>query len=141
METVLGLFTGSSKWLYIALVALSIAFIGVSSLSISLHADKSALNATIELKDKDIKEKNELINVQAEKVKKLTADLAQTKADLQTQNALNEQYSIDIQKKEKKYQEVMAKKPTFRTQYVPADRTNNEAQDLLNFVKKWRTQK
>lgn len=131
---ILSLFTGGSKWIYIALVALSIALIGVSSLSISLYGDKSDLEEKVIFT-------NKILDEQAKELKKINKELAQTKADLQTQNALNEQYAVDIQKRDKEYQEAMAKKPTFKTEYIQIDRTDNEAQDLINFVKKWRDKK
>lgn len=140
IKTIVDFFTGSS-WLYIALIALGLAFAGATALSVSLYGDKAALNAMIEAKNGVIKDLNTTVNDQKEKIDTLGKDLAQTKADLQTQNAINEQYAIDSAKKEKEYQEALAKKPPFRTQYVQAPRTSNEAQDLLNLIQTWRTQK
>ena len=131
-QTIVGLFTGSSKWLYIALVVLALTCISLGSLSISLFADKTALHVSIA-------DKEEQIETLKKEHKELSEALAQTKADLQMQNALNVQYAVDIEKAKKTYEEAMAKKPPFRTQYVTIERTNDEAKDLQAFVKKWRT--
>ncbi|MFW9625370.1 MAG: hypothetical protein ACMV1K_01395 [Sulfurospirillum sp.] len=138
-NTVLGLFTGTQKWVYIALVICALGFAGMTKLSVELHADKAALQTTISDQNTTINERNALIDVQVKEVKRLSKDLAQTKADLQMQNALNEQYAVDMEKAKRTYEEAMAKKPPFRTQYVSAERTNDEAKDLHAFVKKWRT--
>lgn len=146
MSALLGLFTGDNKWVYIALVVCALGFAGMTKLSVELYADKAALNTSINAKEKTIidqnttiNERNALIDVQVKEVKRLSKDLAQTKADLQMQNALNEQYAVDMGKAKRTYEEAMAKKPPFRTQYVSAERTNDEAKDLHAFVKKWRT--
>ncbi len=141
MKTIIDLFTGSSKSLYIALIILGLGFVGISSLSLSLYGDKAALQTTIIDNNATIEKQNKLIDAQAKEVKRLDKDLAQTKADLQMQNAINAQYAIDIARKEKEYQEALAKKPLFRTQYVTVERTDNEAKDLQNFVIKWRDKK
>ena len=138
-NTVLGLFTGTQKWVYIALVVCALGFAGMTKLSVELHADKAALQTTISDQNTTINERNALIDVQVKEVKRLSKDLAQTKADLQMQNALNEQYAVDMKKAKRTYEEAMAKKPPFRTQYVSAERTKDEAKDLHAFVKKWRT--
>ena len=139
MNTLIGLFTGTQKWVYIALVVCALGFAGMTKLSVELHADKAALQTTISDQNTTINERNALIDVQVKEVKRLSKDLAQTKADLQMQNALNEQYAVDMEKAKRTYEEAMAKKPPFRTQYVSAERTNDEAKDLHAFVKKWRT--
>ena len=138
-NTVLGLFTGTQKWVYIVLVVCALGFVGMTKLSVELYADKAALQTTISDQNTTINERNALIDVQVKEVKRLSKDLAQTKADLQMQNALNEQYAVDMEKAKRTYEEAMAKKPPFRTQYVSAERTNDEAKDLHAFVKKWRT--
>ena len=83
MLNLLGLFTGSNKWLYIALVALGIAFIGTSALSISLFADKTALHVSLSSKEGEIvtlkKEHKEAIDKLEEKLVKLQKE----KEDLQ----------------------------------------------------------
>ena len=141
LKTMLSFFTGSSGWLYIALLIFGLGVIGTSWLCVGLLEDKAALHVKVEEKEKLIKEKEELIEAQAKEVKRLNKDLAQTKADLQMQNALNEQYAVDIDKARKAHEEAMAKKPLFRTQYVTIERTNDEALDLLNLVKTFRSQK
>lgn len=140
-KTMLSIFIGSSGWLYVVLLIFGLGVIGTSWLCVGLLEDKAALHVKVEEKENIIKEKKELIEAQAKEVKRLDKELSQTKADLQMQNALNEQYAIDIEKAKKAHKEAMAKKPAFRTQYVKPERTDNEALDLLNFVKTWRTQK
>ena len=140
-KTMLSIFTGSSGWLYIALLVLGLGFIGTSWLSVGLLEDKAGLHVNVAEKEKLIKEKEELIEAQVKEIKRLDKELSQTKSDLQMQNALNEQYAIDIEKAKKAHEEAMAKKPLFRTQYVTTERTKDEAIDLFNFVKTWRTQK
>lgn len=56
LTSFLGLFTGGSKWVYVALSVLLVGFIGTSVLSLSLYGDKSALKAIVEKQDKEIKE-------------------------------------------------------------------------------------
>ena len=68
MSFLLDLFTGSSKWLYIALVVLGVGFAGATALSISLHADKAALNATIDAKNGVIKDLNTTVNDQKKRL-------------------------------------------------------------------------
>jgi len=138
LSTVLGLFTGSGRWLYIALVVCVIGLMGISWLSVELYADKASLETTICNQNKSIKEKDELINTQANEIKKLDKALTQTKEDLHIQNALNEQYAVDIKNAERKHNEIMAKKPTFKTQNNIPKRTDNTVKDLDNFITNWR---
>ena len=142
-KTLLGLFTGSSKWLYIALAVLSLTCISLGSLSISLYGDKQALHVKVKSAQEALEKLEKEHKKKIEKLEKakeeLSEALAQTKADLQMQNALNVQYAVDMEKAKKTYEEAMAKKPPFRTQYVTIERTNDEAKDLQAFVKKWRT--
>jgi len=139
MSALLGLFTGDSKWIYIALIVCGLGFAGMTWLSVEQYADKAVLNQTISDQNTTITEKNKLIEAQAKEVKRLDKALSQTKADLQMQNDRNERYAVDMEKAKKTYEEAMAKKPLFRTQYVNIERTNDEAKDLQTFVKKWRT--
>lgn len=136
-NTVLGLFTGTQKWVYIALVVCALGFAGMTKLSVELYADKAALNTSINAKEKTISdqnttinEKDKLIDTQAKEVKKITSNLAQCNADKQTQNALIDQYKLDIAKKQKEFEEAMAKKPKIVTniKYVPTG--DDECNDL-----------
>lgn len=138
-KTILSFFTGSG-WIYGVFLFLCVGVIGTSWLSVSLLKENSALHVSIEGKESELKERDKLIDAQAKEVKRLDKELAQAKADIQTQNALNEQYAIESAKKEKAYQEALAKKPLFRTRYITIERTNDSAKDLDNFVTKWRTQ-
>lgn len=133
-KTILDFFTGSSGWVYGMFIFLCVVIIGTSWLGVSLLQENSALHVKVTERDK-------LIDVQAKKVKRLDKELTQAKADIQTLNALNEQNAIESEKKEKSYQEALAKKPPFRTKYIPMERTNDSAKDLDNFVTKFRSTK
>lgn len=98
MSLLLSLFTGTSKWLYIALVALSIAFIGVSSLSISLYANKSALSAEIDLKDKFIIEQGRQLTKAISDNKELLIRVSAKSAEISFQNEVAKQNAIDRDK-------------------------------------------
>lgn len=130
LKTMLSFFTGSSGWLYIALLIFGLGVIGTSWLCVGLLEDKAALHVKVEEKEKLIKEKEELIEEKAKEVKRLDRELSQTKADLQTQNALIEQNRIDMVAKEKAFKEAMVKKPKIVTniKYVPTG--NDECSDL-----------
>ena len=127
VQTMISLFTGSSKWVYIALVVCALGFAGMTKLSVKLYGDKAVLQTTIE-------EKNELIEAQAKEVRKLTSNLAQRNADIQTQNALIEQNRIDKEAKEKEFKEAMAKKPKVVTdiKYIPTG--SDECKDLQSII-------
>ena len=130
MSALLGLFTGDSKYVYIALLVCGLGFAGMTWLSVELYADKAALQTTISDQNTTINEKDKLIDAQAKEVKKITSNLAQCNADKQTQNALIEQNSIDMAAKEKEFKEAMAKKPKIVTniKYVPTG--DDECNDL-----------
>lgn len=133
-NTVLGLFTGTQKWVYIASVVCALGFAGMTKLSVELYADKAALQTTISDQNTTINKNNELIEAQAKEVKKITSNLAQCNADKQTQNTLIEQNRIDMAVKEKEFKDAMAKKPKIVTniKYVPTG--NDECKDLQNII-------
>lgn len=134
MNTIIGLFTGTQKWVYIALVVCGLGFAGMTWLSVELYADKAVLQTTISDQNTTINKNNELIDAQAKEVKKITSNLAQCNADKQTQNALIDQYKLDIAKKQKEFDEAMAKKPKIVTniKYVPTG--DDECKDLQNII-------
>lgn len=145
LSTVLGLFTGKQKWLYIALVVCAVGFVGASALSISLFADKTALHVSLSSKEGEIKTLKEEHQEAIEAIeKKLTglqkekdeveSKLAQRNADIQTQNALIEQNRVDLIAKEKSLKEAMAKKPKIVTdiKYVPTG--GDECNDLKAII-------
>lgn len=134
METMISLFTGRSKWLYIGLLVCGLGFAGMTWLSVEFYADKAVLRTTISGQKNAIDEKNELIEVQAEEVRKLTSNLAQRNADIQTQNALIAQNTVDKEKKQKEFDEAMAKKPKIVNdiKYIPLGL--NECKDLENII-------
>ena len=134
MNTLIGLFIGTQKWVYIALVVCALGFAGMTKLSVELYADKAALQTTISDQNTTINKNNELIEAQAKEVKKITSNLAQCNADKQTQNTLIEQNRIDMAAKEKEFEDAMAKKPKIVTniKYVPTG--DNECKDLQNIM-------
>ena len=134
MSVLLGLFTGSNKWVYISLIICGLGFAGMTWLSVEQYADKAALKTTISDQNTTITNQNKLIDAQAEKVRKLTSDLAQRNADIQTQNALIEQNRIDMEAKEKELKEAMDKKTKIVTniKYVPTG--DDECKDLQNII-------
>lgn len=134
METMISLFTGTQKWVYIALVICALGFAGMTKLSVKLYGDKAVLQTTISDQKMTIEEKNELIEAQAKEVRKLTSNLAQRNADIQTQNALIEQNRIDKEAKEKEFKEAMAKKPKVITdiKYIPTG--SDECKDLQSII-------
>lgn len=134
MGTILGLFSGTQKWVYIALVICALGFGGMSKLSVELHADKAALQTTISDQKTTIEEKNELIEAQAKEVRKLTSDLAQRNADIQTQNALIEQNRVDKEAKQKEFKETMAKKPKVITDIKYISTGSDECKDLQSII-------
>lgn len=106
-STVLGLFTGAQKWLYIALVTLSVAFIGTSALSISLFVDKKVLEnvnkkqeksitkqeSTIRELQNTIVEKRGLLDAQNARLKQIEADKAKNEAKAKEENeAISKKY-------------------------------------------------
>ena len=137
-NTILGLFTGSSKWLYIALVVLGVTCVSLTSLSVSLYGDKQALHVSLTDKEEQIetlkKEHKEKLETLEKERKELSASLTQRNADIQTQNALIEQYRIDMASKEKTFKEAMAKKPKIVTdiKYIPTN--TDECKDLQNII-------
>lgn len=130
----ISLFTGTQKWVYIALVICALGFAGMTKLSVKLYGDKAVLQTTISDQKMTIEEKNELIEAQAKEVRKLTSNLAQRNADIQTQNALIEQNRIDKEAKEKEFKEAMAKKPKVITdiKYIPTG--SDECKDLQSII-------
>lgn len=127
LQTMLSIFTGSSKWVYIALAVLALTCISLGSLSISLYGDKQALHVKVQ-SAKEALEKLE------KEHKELSEALAKRNADIQTQNALIEQNRVDFVAKEKAFKEALAKKPKIVTdiKYIPTN--TNECNDLQNII-------
>jgi len=140
MSFLLDLFTGTSKWLYIAIVALSVAFIGVSALSISLYVDKSALSVEIDLKDKFIIEQGKQLTKAISDNKELLIRVSAKSAEISFQNEVAKQNSID---KEKNMQIVKAEKTEIEARYKNlreslnkwvGDKNATSCQNAVNFV-------
>lgn len=127
LSTVLKLFTGSSKWFYIALAVLALTCISLGSLSISLYGDKQALHVKVKSAQESLKKLEE-------EKEELSEALAKRNADIQTQNALIEQNRVDLVAKEKAFKEAMAKKPKIVTdiKYIP--KGDDECTDLKAII-------
>lgn len=133
MSFLLDLFTGGSKWLYIALIALLIAFVGVSALSISLYADKTSLALQSKLQGNTItkitSDNKELLKQVSEKRKEI--DLVN---EIAKQNATDKEKNIQIVKAEKI--EIEARYKNFRDSLNKwkGDKNATSCQNAVNFV-------
>lgn len=105
METLVSLFTGTSKWLYIALVVLGVAFVGASALSISLFADKTALHVSLSAKESEIttlkKEHKEEIEKLEEKLSGLQKEKDALQDTLSRVEAVSAQERADAERNAK----------------------------------------
>lgn len=90
MSFILDLFTGSSKWLYIALVVMGISLASITYLSISLYGDKSAL----ELQNKVLG--NRVTELTTEN-KDLLRMVSEKSSEIALQNKIAEQNKIDTE--------------------------------------------
>lgn len=95
MGTLLGIFTGSSKWLYIALVVCAVGFVGASALSISLFVDKEVLQETNEKQEKSITK-------QASDIKDLQNTLVEKRGLIEAQNTRIKQMEVVRQRMRQK---------------------------------------
>lgn len=101
MPDLLGLFTGESKYVYIALVVCALGFAGMTALSINLYADKKALNIVNEAQAKSITE-------QKAKIDELQNTLVIKRGEIEAQNARMKQMEADKAKNEAKADEEKA---------------------------------
>jgi len=133
MGTILSLFTSSSKWLYIALIALSVAFIGVSTLSISLYADKASLTLQSKLQGDAItkltSDNKELLKQVSEKRKEI--DLVN---EIAKQNAIDKEKNMQIVKAEKTEIEARYKNLRDSLNNWQGDKNATSCQNAVNFV-------
>lgn len=133
MSFLLSLFTGGSKWLYIALLALSVAFIGVSSLSISLYADKASLALQSKTQGDAItkltSDNKELLKQVSEKRKEI--DLVN---EIAKQNAIDKEKNIQIVKSEKTEIEARYKNIRYSLNKWQGDKNATSCQNAINFV-------
>lgn len=133
MSLLLSLFTGSSKWLYIALVALSVAFICVSSLSISLYADKASLALQSKTQAGTITElttdNKDLLEQVSEKRKEI--DLVN---EIAKQNAIDKDKNMQIVKAEKTEIEARYKNLRDSLNKWQGDKNATSCQNAVNFV-------
>lgn len=88
MSFILDLFTGTSKWLYIALVVMGIALISITSVSITLYGSNSAL----ELQNKVLG--NRVTELTTEN-KDLLRMVSEKSSEIALQNKIAEQNKID----------------------------------------------
>ena len=90
MSFILDSFTGSSKWLYIALVVMGISLASITYLSISLYGDKSAL----ELQNKVLG--NSVTELSTEN-KDLLRRVSEKSSEIALQNKIAEQNRVDTE--------------------------------------------
>lgn len=83
LSTVLKLFTGSTKWLYIALAVLALACISLGSLSVSLYGDKQALHVKVKSAQEALEKLAKEHKEKLEALEKKHAKLQHEKEDLQ----------------------------------------------------------
>jgi len=133
MWAVLSLFTGSSKWIYIALVALSLAFIGLSTLSISFYADRASLALQSKLQGDEItkltSDNKELLKQVSEKRKEI--DLVN---EIAKQNAIDKEKNMQIVKAEKTEIEARYKNLRDSLNNWQGDKNATSCQNAVNFV-------
>lgn len=94
MGTLLGIFTGSSKWLYIALIVCGLGLAGMTALSINLYADKAVLDKSVsdaQDKIKELKEAKDQLQIDKDNLKEVITKMA----------ALSEQAEADAKRKAK----------------------------------------
>lgn len=136
MGTLLGIFTGSSKWLYIALVVCAVGFVGASALSISLFVDKEVLQKTNEKQEKSITK-------QASNIKDLQNTLVEKRGLIEAQNTRIKQMEVDKAKNEAKAE---AEKALIQKRYdslrgslnFKVDENATNANDVKQFVNGFR---
>lgn len=133
MSFILKLFTGSSKWLYIALVVMSISLASITYLSISLYGDKSAL----ELQNKVLG--NSITELTTEN-KDLLRRVSEKSSEIALQNKIAEQNKIDttanINAVKKEKIEIEAKYKILRASLNQWKGDNNatSCQNAISFV-------
>lgn len=88
MSFILDLFTGTSKWLYIALVVMGISLASITYLSISLYNDKSALESQNKVLS------NSVTELSTEN-KDLLRRVSEKSSEIALQNKIAEQNKID----------------------------------------------
>ena len=94
MGTLLGIFTGSSKWLYIALIVCGLGLAGMTALSINLYADKAVLDKSVsdaQDKIKELKEAKDQLQIDKDNLKEVITKM----------EALSEQAEADAKRKAK----------------------------------------
>lgn len=133
MSFLLNLFTGTSKWLYIALVVIGIALIYITSVSITLYGSNSAL----ELQNKVLGNRvTELITEN----KDLLRMVSEKSSEIALQNKIAEQNRVDTEANVKL---VMAEKLKVETKYKMLraslnqwreDKNATSVQNAISFV-------
>lgn len=132
LSTVLGLFTGTQKWVYIALVSLGVAFISTSALSISLFVDKKVLENVNKTQAK-------FITKQKSKIDELQNTLVEKRGLIDAQNARLKEMEVDKKKSEAKAEEEKAeiskKYESLRNSLnFKVDENASNANDVKQFV-------
>lgn len=100
--TILGLFTGSNKWVYIALVVLGVTCIGLGSLSVSLYGDKRELAVQVDTAKEALKiantEHKKEIEVLEKKVGALQTERDELSNNLAKVEALSDKLKVEAQR-------------------------------------------
>lgn len=102
LSTVLGLFTGTQRWLYIALVFLGVLCVGLASLSVSLYGNTQALHVKVESAKEELKtlkkEHKEIIDVLEEKLSKIQKEKEELQDTVSKVEALSAQERADAKR-------------------------------------------
>ncbi|MFB1009092.1 MAG: hypothetical protein QMB85_08410 [Sulfurospirillum sp.] len=132
LSSVLGLFTGDNKYVYIALLICGLGFAGMTWLSVELYADKKALKTINEKQAKSITE-------QKAKIDELQNTLVVKRGEIEAQNARLKQMEADKAKNEAKAKEEKAlitkKYESLRDSLnFKVDKNATNANDVKQFV-------
>lgn len=102
MGALLGLFTGSNKWVYIALIILGVTCVSLGSLSVSLYGDKRELATQVDTAKKSLetanKEYKEALGVVEKKCDELQTERDKLSNNLAKVEALSEKLKIEAQR-------------------------------------------
>jgi hypothetical protein len=127
------LLTGSSKWLYISLIVLLTAFIGISVISVKLYADNAFLTVQNKAQGDTItklsSDNKELLRQVSEKRKEV--DLVN---EIAKQNAIDKEKNMQIVKDEKTEIEARYKKLRDSLNKWEGDKNATSCQNAVNFV-------
>ena len=110
MGAILGLFTGTGKWLYIALLVLGVTCFGLGSLSVSLYGDKRELATQVDTAKELLETAKKEHKVVLEKFEKKQTELQTERDELSNNLAQVDALSKKLQVEAKHNAELGAKK-------------------------------